>query len=1581
MPEQILPVQGLDQLGLIADAPATTLPPNAFSDAANVRFRDGAVTKMEGEVNIFPDVFSDTEQILKYVAWWPNPNLTAQHSGYYLYISQHQDSDGREMDHVYLTRPGDTEGVLKGIFQPDSVGNWQHTLFQGGFCIIINNGIDTPFYILDNEGNTDINMVPDFHVLPGWQNYLLNQVLLEDRFDDSDQRIFDFGQLIDFTTVQVIVEKQTYDAMGNVTADSEIAIQRGESGHEGTGTPNDTDYVPGILPSGELNFERGFQIYLDSETNTHVMWLGQNDVNVRDGIRVRLRSRERVHVRAAVVRAFGDFLVAANLFEVEESDNDVVIRRLPGVVRTSDAAEPGSVPNNWNPYAVGVSTANEFTTTQSGVVQDMVQLQGNLYIYSNDGIFVMDNPRGGFPQQPRPVANGWGALTTNAVQEFDGQHFVVGSGDIYVFGGHPGNIQSVADGRTRNYFFDNLNPFHVPRVFVLRHQLRDEMWLCFPSKRSISGECDTALIWNYRLNNWTIRELRNVRAGDVAPLPGGGVPNVLIDLDGVSGDNGIVNIGAIEVQGFLMDSDDYLAGDTDGRKSLYQINVANVPRHNFTGRPLFDWEFSSDIVTGSNPPYMTFNGFDSENRVVTSLHVRMPANLEALATDSERRSAFLAAFEAHPTMDSEINWIITRDNDREIVFEFRNTRVVTASITIGSRTRYEQSDLVRDSEYDTGNSASGAVMDTDNTYCNYVSTFTVRREAYEAGTWYFPDTEGFPNGTIFTIATLSDSEWLYDPAGGIGDSDTEDMYFDTDGNNRQNDSDRWHDRRPVIPGSSMRHYMYQARDVDDSDRQITGPFQPPTWGVFDIQIRVPKVNGACPTFNGYTLKAYMEPDDSHTGMNITQALLDPRRHSFEPILRPGQVLDTENIPPIIAFTQFRFNYTPFPVDDFTTRVDDTVVYVALAGDYDTDQATRIAHAGEAIAHVFHDSESSGGASFFLASDSDNGMVYLESIENGKHEIDTDVVYYGDSEMFDITVMRRQSGLWNVSTSMENLSLGIVQAVYPSLRITAPDTLQSYDIQLTNPGTGQVAPSAILQQIVDVVDSEASPGWSSTALPANYAQITGDTEIRLVAATDIDARRPSARPINGTWAFEIVSFGNTDANRGDSEWLPNFKTTRDTEQNYARWGYTGNVNAVDFRGAYLERATPTYLGLLIYNSQAGVASNLETLILEAGGPGDYNPNDQSGTNNGTTEMPEPIAERWISEIRISNNRLSVIDRGTEGQFLLQPANYDDTASFVLEAFLNDTDSNATRIQQFYEGRVEYPRGSGTFVDVARNPRSANIWYNLDTDILRRASNSPGIVVDNADSQINPSATRSPNRRGTDTDYATMTTPPIAPRDQLFDVDRPWPQAEVNLNQYRPIFAGHTLLDSDNGSGGVIQRTYNKLIGADIGWSYPLYTTKPRVETYAGVDLILDSDGSDAPRPYRSFVFREDLPISPEFETESVAGAAFWINSEYKPSFFGDLTHNRLTISMFSTDVPNGFYTAPRSGPARNIFYPIDDYKLDYRINGRFIHMYFGDQWGRSFQHTESEVVNGRTYDQKTPWRLSGVQLKISTGGRR
>lgn len=558
MAENILPVTDLASQGVVIDTPPVALAQNIFTDVKNVRFKDGAVRKMEGEL-LLNDIVGVTGQV-RYFAVWENPNL--QPTGlYYVYVADKVVAGVVVGQQVFIQNQTGTKVDITPAslnsgngFQATTFG-WQHTLFSGGFTFIINNGIDKPHYILDAAGNTDINNLV-LAELPGWDSYHVEQTIVNDTFAAGVTNVFDLGQKVDFTTNEIVI-----------TGTNNKTAQAGTPA--GSGTVNTTNFVPGIYPATiPIVTGNNFQIYTDISTNTTVVVIGS--LTIGDVVNVTIESRNPVEVRASVVESFGNLLVAGDL---TERDGSNIIRRLSGVVRTSDVAVPGSVPNNWNPFAAGVSTADEFTLSETNVIQDMKSLSGNMYIYSTDSIHVMRlTGNANAPVSFAPVTDEYGCLTQGAVREYDGKHFVIGSNDIYQFSGNPGNIQSLAQGRVKEYFYNNLNPIQEKQLFVMQNHQELEIWVCYPTLNSTGGECDEALIWNYRSNTWTIRELNAVASGDIGPIKGGGIPAATITATGESGNAGYTNRGKREIQAVTINGK--TPKKTTGIKSIKTVSVS-----------------------------------------------------------------------------------------------------------------------------------------------------------------------------------------------------------------------------------------------------------------------------------------------------------------------------------------------------------------------------------------------------------------------------------------------------------------------------------------------------------------------------------------------------------------------------------------------------------------------------------------------------------------------------------------------------------------------------------------------------------------------------------------------------------------------------------------------------------------------------------------------------------------------------------------------------------------------------------------------------------------------------------------------
>ena len=549
MPSKIIPITNLPEFGVVKDPPTVGLAPNVFTDARNMRFRDMAAWKMKGEIALtadlnptMPSTYSAGEIV--YITWWNNPNLIPSKNTYYIFIIEQRLTSGDVLKghRVFLYKASDASinditpttdlqgsGTVNEGFSVST--NWQSTEFAGGFCIILNNGKEAPHYIMDDHGNTTIGDVPTLAALPAWDSYNTAPKVLEatvsvgygtqTTVDEGQPRLFDLGQKVDFAKSTLFVTKQTPNETTTECPPVKAAVNPGSNWP--TGGAIATNFTPGDVPAtvtqantdATANFQ--YAIYTNTTTNTTNIVFNTNIVQ-DDVVRCFVISRAPITNTCGVIRSFGSFLVAGNLKETTAAGT---INEMPGVVRTSDVAVPGSVPQNWNPFAAGTNTADEFTLSDTSTVQDMLELQGNMYIYTNTSIHNLRLTNSTVtPVAFTPVTSQYGCQTTEGVIEFDGKHLVVGSNDIYLFSGNPGNITSIADARVRDYFYANLNTAAANSLFILRNQANDEIWVCYP--KGTSTKCDEALIYNFRLNNWTIRDLTGVISGVIAPIVGAG---------------------------------------------------------------------------------------------------------------------------------------------------------------------------------------------------------------------------------------------------------------------------------------------------------------------------------------------------------------------------------------------------------------------------------------------------------------------------------------------------------------------------------------------------------------------------------------------------------------------------------------------------------------------------------------------------------------------------------------------------------------------------------------------------------------------------------------------------------------------------------------------------------------------------------------------------------------------------------------------------------------------------------------------------------------------------------------------------
>lgn len=199
---------------------------------------------------------------------------------------------------------------------------------------------------------------------------------------------------------------------------------------------------------------------------------------------------------AAVIRAYKAYLIALDV-------TDAIPKRYSNKVKWSGSALPGALPTTWD-YTDPTNDAGEIELNDSeGYLVDCLPLNDYNILYKNTSTYIMAFVGGNQIFAFRKLFPSVGMLAKNCAVAFENKHFVVTNDDVIV---HDGNsFQSVIDTRNRKYLFSNMVPGNVSRTFCVPNYDQSEIWICYCSASTTYP--DSALIYNYRSNTWTRRNL------------------------------------------------------------------------------------------------------------------------------------------------------------------------------------------------------------------------------------------------------------------------------------------------------------------------------------------------------------------------------------------------------------------------------------------------------------------------------------------------------------------------------------------------------------------------------------------------------------------------------------------------------------------------------------------------------------------------------------------------------------------------------------------------------------------------------------------------------------------------------------------------------------------------------------------------------------------------------------------------------------------------------------------------------------------------------------------------------------------
>jgi hypothetical protein len=195
----------------------------------------------------------------------------------------------------------------------------------------------------------------------------------------------------------------------------------------------------------------------------------------------------------AVIRSYKNYLIALNVFDTND---------YPSLIRWSDAAEPGTIPASWTP---GTTTdAGEFSAGGSNEgITDGLALRDVFMVYKPHASYVMQYVGGNSIMSLRQLSETMGALAANCVAELNGNHIILGQGDVYITDGQ--TIRSLVKDKVRVKLFREMDETYFYESYVVANPLQNEVWICFPEVGQ--KYASRALIWHSTTNQFSWRSL------------------------------------------------------------------------------------------------------------------------------------------------------------------------------------------------------------------------------------------------------------------------------------------------------------------------------------------------------------------------------------------------------------------------------------------------------------------------------------------------------------------------------------------------------------------------------------------------------------------------------------------------------------------------------------------------------------------------------------------------------------------------------------------------------------------------------------------------------------------------------------------------------------------------------------------------------------------------------------------------------------------------------------------------------------------------------------------------------------------
>ena len=195
----------------------------------------------------------------------------------------------------------------------------------------------------------------------------------------------------------------------------------------------------------------------------------------------------------------GNILVAGNLVATTLED---VVEEYPVTVQWSQNFGLNQVPATWQPTVLNV--ANQLEVPLRGGALDAFPCNGQMFVCSYWDTVVFSPINYSTTTTPilgvRLFNQGRGLLSSNCWANTDKMVYGIDSRDIWVFNGQ--DFQGLGNQRVKQWFFDQLDPLYVDRVFMQTNTYKNQVEIYYPTTDATNGVPNKMLAYRYDLDVW-----------------------------------------------------------------------------------------------------------------------------------------------------------------------------------------------------------------------------------------------------------------------------------------------------------------------------------------------------------------------------------------------------------------------------------------------------------------------------------------------------------------------------------------------------------------------------------------------------------------------------------------------------------------------------------------------------------------------------------------------------------------------------------------------------------------------------------------------------------------------------------------------------------------------------------------------------------------------------------------------------------------------------------------------------------------------------------------------------------------------